>query len=92
MPVHILRILLSELSLVRLVCKKCGTAVELDIANVRAASAQHIQCAGCGGILRRGPFAGQEDELNHLAIAVEHLKVSNTVSVELVLPEKGAPR
>jgi hypothetical protein len=92
MPVHLLKILLAELSLVRLVCTKCQTAVEIDLDKLSTAPAQNIICAGCGGYLRQTPSRdGDPNPLTSLAVSVRFLRAEKGCSVEFILPEKTTP-
>jgi uncharacterized paraquat-inducible protein A len=81
-----LRILLGELTTVRIVCAQCGGAAEVPAD--RLDQAQHaIACPGCGTSLR--PAGRQQvDDFDRLALALRGLAgKAGFFSVEFVVKE-----
>jgi hypothetical protein len=82
-----LTILLSELATVRLVCKKCRTAIELDLAGLRT-KLGNAECPCCNNDF-------PEDDHGHrllaeLARTLPALrKDSKAVEVEFVIPDSA---
>jgi hypothetical protein len=91
MSEKLLRFLLDELNVIRLVCRACGAAVELPIAKL-AASQRVIPCPVCNGKTGQAPIlrdgrANQEDAFSRLANAIQDIRQMKNVDVQFVLPE-----
>lgn len=92
----ILRILLSELATIRLICKQCGTAVELAIADLDRQQPNRrlneSNCPGCGITMRLGcsPNARSSpvDALDNLGRAWQALESLANFKVQFVLLEE----
>ncbi|HEY7309574.1 MAG TPA: hypothetical protein VH643_09485 [Gemmataceae bacterium] len=82
----VLKILIDELSLIRLVCEKCGAALELPIDRLNGSG--HIKTlacpAGCGNYRVSATY--QSDTLAKFAEIVRDLKQVKGCRIELVLP------
>lgn len=85
----VLKILIDELNLIRLVCEKCGAALELSIDRLNGSgSIQTLTCpAGCGNIYRV-PASHRSDTLAKLAEVVRDLKQVKGCRIEFVLQVK----
>lgn len=88
MSEKLLKFLLSELKIIRIVCKKdtCGAILELPLRQAGRRH-QHFECPVCGTDFR----ADASDKRNHLeelADAVKRLEgaLNDRVGIELVLP------
>lgn len=86
------RVPLADVLKVRLVCRRCGTAVEYPVDKVERATDKR-PCPGCNNDLRpAGP--DRDDSLYQLAAAVRDLRKSTLVAIEFVIPgpaEAAAP-
>jgi hypothetical protein len=83
---YIRRILLEELTTIRIICKSCGAAHEMKIDQVRGLP--HPTKCICCGLEFRGSHFGQvaEDAYDYLAAAVQSLKAIKQCRFEFVLP------
>ncbi len=90
MSKRLLSILLSELKTFRLVCLRCGTAVELDI-DALDKGPRPWQCAGCGTHVRPVGHGGavKPDALSDLAEALRRIRQLDGVTCEFVLPAES---
>ena len=86
MSEYIRRILLDELSTIRIVCKSCGAAHEMKVEQVR--SLPHpTKCVCCGFEFCSAMFGGIEpDAYDMLASAIQGLKAIRQCRFEFVLP------
>jgi hypothetical protein len=86
----VLKILLGELTTVRVVCKQCGSALEVTLA--QAATRQPSEptlCPGCGTCLR--PVGAGGDDLQTLAEVLQRLGQRTAFDVQFVVPVKKDP-
>jgi hypothetical protein len=94
MSEKVLKLLLSELEKLRIVCRKCGAAMEIPID--RLGNAGEVFCPGCpsGQPTSSNPTgktvlrSAKGDELLNLATAIMKLKQAKDVEIEFVVPEK----
>jgi len=92
MSEKLFKFLLSEFKTLRVVCKKCKTVVELDVASLAAAGLPY-KCPGpgCQEVL---PWMGGIDRTNplqELARAMLALETCKSVEVQLIVPDTGNP-
>lgn len=90
MSEHLLKVLLSELSTVRVVCKKCGAVFEMPLDRLAAAFRKTAQCCPfCGaGFHLFNPQGHAADVLGPFAQALADLQQAQNCDVEFVLPQK----
>ena len=88
----VLKILIDELGLIRIICEKCGATIELPIERLgRNNAIQSLACpAGCAGPYRL-PQSHQSDPLATFADAVQALKMAKGCRIELILPQPAKP-
>jgi hypothetical protein len=92
----ILKIQLSELETLRIVCKKCKAAIEMPISMLDRRKGQNqrdLPCPGCGFVIRVGRADAEhgpiEDGLDLLVEAWEKLEpLKGNFDVQFVLPVK----
>lgn len=96
MSEKLLRILIDDLDLIRIVCSKCGSALEMPISKLDCkGSIQNLACPAACGTVYRIAQTYQSDALAKLADAVGTLKQVKWDGqlggrIEFVLPgEKG---
>lgn len=85
---HLLAFLLSELSIVRLICHgpNCGAIVEIPIERLR--HQVHRECPVCKQSF--DPTKSGDSALQQLAVAIERLQqLSKVVDLEFVLPAES---
>lgn len=75
----LLAFLLSELNTVRIVCKKCRTAVEMTAEQVGGVT--EYNCLGCRTTINAATA------LKSLAAGMGNVKSSDLVEVEFVVPD-----
>lgn len=80
----VLKILLSELHTVRLVCNSCKCAVEMPLAKLKN---RGTTCPLCNDDICPERIVHQ---FAALAVAVEHLLLADKVQIQFVMPEKKA--
>lgn len=79
--------MIGELELVRIICKKCRSALELEIKKITNRS--DLRCPCCHGVVfRDGDTTTTSDAYVSLAIAFEKLKAEQAADIEFVLPVK----
>jgi hypothetical protein len=85
---YIHRILLDELTTIRIICMSCGAAHEMQIEQVR--SLPHpAKCMCCAAEFRRPLFGSTaQDAYDYLAEAIQSLKAIRQCRFEFVLPAK----
>ena len=87
MSEHLLKIKLSELVTIRLICHQCGSTVEMPVERLESLP-KHAHCTACNALLlKRDEWNTQEDFLALLAKAIRGL---NTVGqeVQFIIPTK----
>jgi hypothetical protein len=90
MSEKLLKLLLSDLTSIRIVCRKCGAAVEVPID--RLGNAGDVYCPGCPRDEKTVLRYAKRDDLINLAAAITQLKQAKDVEIEFVVPEKeGKP-
>ena len=98
MSEELLKILLSELKIVRIVCKQCKTATEVLISILnreqqQGRSPHNMRCPGCGVTIRLGvtpDHAPLTDAFDHLAKAWKELDLlRGNFDIQFVIPESG---
>ena len=95
MSKHLFAFLLRELERIRLVCKGCGTAVEIKTELLLDSASKPLKCAGCPREFRIRKITGEvvDDALDHLARAICELKKdSMAFDCEFILPAKDDPK
>ena len=70
----------KDIGVVRIVCRRCETAIELPLAMLENGG---IRCPGCGEELRR---AGVDKSFGELASSLRHLQRVDEIDVQFVLP------
>jgi hypothetical protein len=86
MSEKLLKLLLSDLNTIRIVCRKCGAAVEVPID--RLGNAGDVFCPGCPSNGKTVLRSASGDDLGNLAAAIIRLKQVKDVEIEFVVPEK----
>jgi hypothetical protein len=76
---RILKVLLSELQTVRIICKKCAAVAEMTAKQVNGIS--EYNCLGCGILI------SAKTPLRNLASALDGVKNSDAVEVQFIIPE-----
>lgn len=93
MPEQIMKILLEELKIARLVCqtKDCGTVIELPLAKLNGLP---TRCPSCNmDFFNPRSDKNQADYVKELFVALHHLTfVNDRVKIEFILPESAAQR
>jgi hypothetical protein len=84
MSEQVLRILLSEIQTVRVICQKCKTVVEVPIENMKVTFANG-ECHFCHASFNTMNIPNY-DALGDLARAITEANRLSSVSVEMVLP------
>src|SRR5437870_13180410 len=89
----ILKILLSELQTLRIVCKSCGAVVEMRVGSFdRKGKQGEMRCPGCNIEIRVGRadqnHAPPADALDSLADAWKKLAAMPNVDIQFVVPIK----
>lgn len=79
MSERVLKVLLSELHTVRIICKKCTAVTEMTAKQVSGIS--EYNCLGCGILI------SAKTPLRNLASALDGVKNSDAVEVQFVIPE-----
>jgi hypothetical protein len=89
MSEKLLKFLLSDLDLIRVRCRKCGSAVEIKVDNV--VNAKEIFCPGCPDPrpVLQSTAAGHVNHLGAMASAILKLKQLKDVEIEFVIPDNG---
>lgn len=97
MSEHLLRILLTDLAVVRIVCEHCQAVAEVPIKALDRRSlprpVQPTLCPGCGGTFRKnggGSHAPPEDAFDKLAVAWEALNAITGLQIEFVVDPPAA--
>jgi hypothetical protein len=94
MSEEILRVFLEELATVRVVCKRdgCGMSLEMPIDKLTEGK-QSFVCV-CGAILRNYDkvTGAMEDHFVSLAKVIAAIKKSDIVRCEFILPVKDQPK
>jgi hypothetical protein len=80
----ILKVLLSELTTIRIACQGCKAVSEVPIDALRKRG-QGIACPGCGSVIRHGNRSA-EDAFDALAEATKGLRQLSGFDVAFVLP------
>ncbi len=83
MSQKLLKLLLSELGRVRIVCRKCGSVSEIDVDNL--GNVGQFYCPGCPS---SGKTVIEGNQLGALAHALRKLRELKDIEVEFVVPEK----
>jgi hypothetical protein len=84
----VLRILLDELNLIRIVCKGCGAVLELSVNRLDGeGSIMKLACPGGCQTVYRVPESYQSDALAKLADALKALRKVSGYQIEFVLPD-----
>jgi len=87
----VLRILIEELTTLRIVCKRCESSIDVVILKIEPGS--KFLCPSCGGDLRRA--IADPDDYSRLAEAIRNIRSiksrdeAQIKSVEFVVPQKG---
>lgn|GEM_PF-2441521 len=87
----VLKILLSELGLIRIICKQCGTVTETAVATLdrrQGKKRNDMRCPGCDAVLRLGGDADHRppaDGLDCLVDAWEKLAAIPNVEIQFVV-------
>ena len=85
----ILKVLIDELKVIRLVCKKCAAALEMPLGKLDGnGNIQSLACPACGTGYRLSKDY-RSDALAKLADAVQELAKSSDCQIEFVLPGDG---
>jgi hypothetical protein len=82
----LLKLLLSDLETIRIVCRQCKAAVEVPID--RLSNAADILCPGCPPTGKTVLRPAKGSDLANLAAAIIRLKQAKDVEIEFVVPEK----
>ncbi len=90
MSEHVLKVLLSELVLLRITCDTCKSAVEVPLGWVQR-SPRPLPCPGCGAHLREPLAGGHSDAIDTLARALEAVLQVPGRQVSFVLPAPEPP-
>ena len=86
MSEKLLKLLLSDLRTIRIVCRKCGAAVEIPIDCI--GNTGEVFCPGCPTDKKTVLRYAKRDDLVNLAAAIIGLKQAKDVEIEFVVPEK----
>jgi uncharacterized Zn finger protein (UPF0148 family) len=86
MSEKLLKLLLSDLDRIRIVCRHCGAAVEVPID--RLGNTGDVFCPGCPTDRKTVLRPARGDDLANLAAAINRLKQAKDVEIEFVVPEK----
>ena len=79
--------LIGDLELVRIICKKCRSALEVEIRKINNRS--DLRCPCCHGVIfRDGDSHSTSDAYVGLAQAFERLKAEQLADIEFVIPVK----
>ena len=85
MSEKIVKLLLDDLKFVRIVCRKCGSAVELPIDKLQNATAAY--CPGCPPPNKTLLRSSAADPLAGLASILIDLKQNKDIDIEFVVTE-----
>jgi hypothetical protein len=87
MSEKLLKLLLSDLNTIRIVCRHCGAAMEVPVE--RLGNAGDVFCPGCPVDKKTVLRSARGDDLAALAAAIVRLKQAKDVEIEFVVPEKA---
>jgi hydrogenase maturation factor HypF (carbamoyltransferase family) len=88
MSEKLLKLFLDDLKSIRIVCRNCGSAIEIPIDKLHHASA--VVCPGCPPTEKTLLRSAKSDNLARLAAALTELKMSKDFNVEFVVPESDS--
>jgi hypothetical protein len=93
MSEKLLKLLLSELKRIRIVCEKCKTVVELDLDKFHLIQGDLV-CSCYDGKDKeaaRLPPQQSRESLKALAAAIHDLKGLKKIEIEFIVPDQGNP-
>jgi hypothetical protein len=76
----LLKIPVTEISVVRVECKNCGGAADIPLDRLQHAT---LRCPSCGTENRR---ANVDEAFRHLAVWLQHLQKIQEIRVQFLVP------